>query len=395
MITYKDILENSFIKNEYNKIDSINPYPFNHGLRHVKNVCNIMNNLCDTFKIEGDKKEALLIACALHDVGQYDGRDNHGLKARKIAENLFDSEIRNNKYYNDIYLAIEEHDSKCDLKYSLFTILVQFADKMDFTKDRLESDYREKYDYRMWEDTNKVEFINDDEYFGINILTNAVDNIITKFFNETFTLKIINAVKVLAKKLGLTPIIEINNEKLNLNKYIVIHGSFGSSESNWFPWIKSELEKKKIKIDIPNMPIGIGNQTYDNWKKVLDNLFVDEDTTIIGHSIAPIFICKYLIENKINVKKCIFVQGFNNGIVNEEYDIVNSSFFINEDVSEVKKYCDNIICIYSDNETYVKNKEEIEKFAEKVADKKVLLEGAGHINSESGYTEFKEILEFI
>ena len=395
MINYKDILTNKVIQNEYQKIDEINPYPFNHGLRHVYNVCNIMDKLCNVLNITGAKKEALLIACALHDVGQYDGRENHGLKARHIAEKLFDQELKQNEYYQEIYAAIEEHDSKCDIKYSLFTILVQFADKMDFTKDRLEKDYRNHYDYRMWEDTNSIDFIYNDQYFGINILTNKVDNIIVKFFNENFTIKIMNAVKVLAKKLELNPVIKINGKNINLDKYIIIHGSFGSSKSNWFPWLKQELEKKELKVNTPDMPIGIGNQTYDNWSKELDKLYVDEDTTLIGHSIAPIFICKYLIENKIKVKKLIFIQGFNHGIVNEEYDTVNKTFFINGDVTKIKDYCHDIVCIYSDNDPYVKNKEEIDNFANQLANTKLLIKGAGHINAESGYTEFDQILEFI
>ena len=48
---------------EYNDIDKINPFPFNHGLKHVKNVCNIMDKLTDILNIAGEEKEALLIAC--------------------------------------------------------------------------------------------------------------------------------------------------------------------------------------------------------------------------------------------------------------------------------------------------------------------------------------------
>ena len=184
MISYKDILENDFIKKEYEKIDGINPYPFNHGLKHVTNVCNIMDKLCNVLNIDDEKKEALLIACALHDVGQYDGRDNHGLKARKIAERLFDNELKDSKYYKDIYSSIEEHDSKCDIKYSLFTILVQFSDKMDFTKDRLEKDSNERYGHLLYDDINLVDFIFNNNYFGINILTNKVDNVVVEFFNH-------------------------------------------------------------------------------------------------------------------------------------------------------------------------------------------------------------------
>ena len=56
-------------------------------------------------------------------------------------------------------------------------------------------------------------------------------------------------------------------------------------------------------------------------KYYLDLGLTNENTTIIGHSIAPIFISKFLVENKVKVKKLIFVCGFNNYLgINEEYD---------------------------------------------------------------------------
>ena len=94
------------------------------------------------------------------------------------------------------------------------------------------------------------------------------------------------------------------------DNYIIIHGSFGSKDGNWFPWLKSKLSDKNVEV--PQMPVGVGNQNFENWSKVLDELKIDENTTIIAHSIAPIFVCKYLITNKIKVKKLIFVCGFNN-----------------------------------------------------------------------------------
>ena len=54
------------------------------------------------------------------------------------------------------------------------------------------------------------------------------------------------------------------------DNYIIIHGSFGSKDGNWFPWLKNKLKDKNVVV--PQMPIGVGNQNFENWSKVLDEL---------------------------------------------------------------------------------------------------------------------------
>lgn len=181
---------------------------------------------------------------------------------------------------------------------------------------------------------------------------------------------------------------------MNMNNYIILHGSFGSKDGNWFPWLKGKLENNKLDVEVPQMPVGVGNQNYDNWSSEFNKLKIDEDTIIIAHSIAPVFVCKYLINNKIKVKKLIFVCGFNNYLgINEEYDNVNKTMYF-DDLEEVKELADEIVCFYSKNDPYVKYDTE-KKFANTIATKEIIIDNGGHLNSESGYTEFKELLEFI
>ena len=182
-------------------------------------------------------------------------------------------------------------------------------------------------------------------------------------------------------------------EKMKKN-YLILHGSFGSNEGNWFPWLKEQLEKNNKKVLIPQMPVGVGNQNFENWSNVLNKLDINENTVIIAHSIAPIFVCKYLITNQIKVKKLIFVCGFNNySGIDSDFDAVNEPMFI-DNFDDVKKYCKDIVCYYSDNDPYVKY--DVEKaFADKLTDKQYVIKNGGHINTETGYTKFEEILKEI
>ncbi len=177
-----------------------------------------------------------------------------------------------------------------------------------------------------------------------------------------------------------------------MNNYIILHGSFGSKDGNWFPWLKNQLEKQNRKVAVPQMPVGVGNQNYENWSKELDKLDINENTTLIAHSIAPVFVCKYLINKQIKVKKLIFVCGFNNYLgIDPDFDVVNEPMFL-DNLKDVKKYCNDIVCFYSDNDPYVKF--EVEKeFADTISNEQYVIKNGGHINAESGYTKFEEILK--
>lgn len=182
------------------------------------------------------------------------------------------------------------------------------------------------------------------------------------------------------------------------NNYFIIHGSFGNPFGNWFPYLRREIENKGLEVYTPDFPIGVGYQNYENWEKLLkvylDAGLINENTTIFAHSIAPIFVCKFIINNNIRVKRLVFVCGFNNYLgINEEYDNVNESMYI-DNLTEIKNYCNDIICYYSDNDPYVKY--DVEKdFADTISTKQSVIKNGGHLNSESGFTEFKELIKYI
>ena len=220
-MNYLDVLNNNSVIKIYSRIDSINPFPFNHGLKHVKNVCKIMNRICDTLGITGDEKDALLIASAFHDVGQINGREEHGRKSKEYVIENFESELKDHPYYNEILEAIEKHSDPFTIENSIFTTLLQFCDKMDFSKNRLEDNYREKFGYICYENIDSVEFVYTDENFGINIVTSNIDNFEEYFLKEDFSKKIINAVRMLAKKLNKIPVVLNNGRPISIENYNV------------------------------------------------------------------------------------------------------------------------------------------------------------------------------
>ena len=180
-----------------------------------------------------------------------------------------------------------------------------------------------------------------------------------------------------------------------VKNYFIIHGSFGNSKEHYLPWLKKELEGKGEVICI-DFPIGKDLQNYDAWEQTLLKYKdkINKDSVFIGRSIAPIFIIKFCLKNNFNIKKLISVSGFNCFINNPEYDYVNKSFLLNS-IDEFKNHCNEIVCFYSDNDPFVPFFQ-LDIFARCLDSKKVILHGAGHFNSDSGYKEkFEDLLYYI
>lgn len=183
-----------------------------------------------------------------------------------------------------------------------------------------------------------------------------------------------------------------------MNNYLIVHGSFGSPFGNWFPYLRNEIEKKGLVCYTPDFPTGVGYQSYENWSKLLETYLnaglINEDTVIFAHSSAPVFVSKFLVNHNIKVKRLVFVCGFNNYFgINTDYDTVNGSMYF-DNLEDVKKLASEIICFYSKNDPYVKY--EVEKaFADTVATKQIVIDDGGHLNAESGYTEFPQLLEYL
>lgn len=181
-----------------------------------------------------------------------------------------------------------------------------------------------------------------------------------------------------------------------MSNIIIIHGTGGNPDLNWFPWLKSELNNLDCKVFIPTFPTP-ENQNINSWLKVfLDyRKYLDNESIVIGHSLGVAFLINILESIDFEIKSAFFVAGFTDLLDKSEFDILNHTF-VNKsfDWSKIKKNCKNFYVINSDNDPYV----ELEKgyfIAEKLDTELIVLKKAGHINQDSGYKEFPFLLNLI
>ena len=183
--------------------------------------------------------------------------------------------------------------------------------------------------------------------------------------------------------------------------FVILHGTEGTPDGNWFPWLSKELEKLGHKTIRPVLPTPEG-QNVKNWTKVIDEAVrkiggPDEETVIIAHSISPMAVCHYLNKYEAKIGAAFFVSGFTDYVDElEPYHTVHPRFFDKDfDWEILKKNCSKIICFVGDNDPYLPQ-DVLKRFSELCLAKKfILISKGGHLNSESGYTTFPLLLETI
>jgi predicted alpha/beta hydrolase family esterase len=181
-------------------------------------------------------------------------------------------------------------------------------------------------------------------------------------------------------------------------KTVIFHGTDGSPDGNWFPWLKTELEKLGHEVFVPKMPTP-DNQSVDTWVEATHDQLpfkFDSDTILIGHSLGATWILDALSYPPTKpVKASFLVSGFLEDLGDEFFDSHNHTFtHFPIDWEKVRTHAGKITIFHGDNDPYVPTAQ-AEKLAKKLGVKPIFIKNGGHLNAESGYTKFPELLKMI
>jgi predicted alpha/beta hydrolase family esterase len=160
------------------------------------------------------------------------------------------------------------------------------------------------------------------------------------------------------------------------------------SNQHWLPWIQRELILKGILAQTPEFPEPY-EPIYEKWCKILEQFDVNEDTTLIGHSLGGGFLVRWLSENKVKVRRVILVAPF----LDPDHDEVKSDFFDftidPEIVSRAKSF--KIIVSLDDDKEILDSVSILKKEVQGIH--VIEMQGKGHFLLDSMKTqEFPELL---
>ncbi|MAZ76625.1 MAG: hypothetical protein CMH31_04915 [Micavibrio sp.] len=176
---------------------------------------------------------------------------------------------------------------------------------------------------------------------------------------------------------------------------LIFHGTMGSPEGNWFPWLKAELEKQDYQVTAPIFPTP-KNHSLETWFSALKNQIsnLNQIDVVIGHSLGANLILHILENGLCKTDKAILVSALNEIININEYDQLNKSFIKNFNWDSIKINSKHIDILHGDNDPYVPIKQ-----AQDIADgldiKLQIIKGGGHLNTEAGYNSFPLLLDLI
>ncbi len=183
---------------------------------------------------------------------------------------------------------------------------------------------------------------------------------------------------------------------------VILHGTDGSPEINWFPWLQSQLESRGFNAWVPQLP----NSDYPNALKYIEFLVhngwdYNEETVLIGHSSGAVAALQLLqalpIDTKI--KAVIGVAAFKDNLQwrDEHKRLKLGGLFTPElDFPLLRKKADQFMFIHSADDPY-SPPEHASYLAVKLQAELIMMSSERHFNTEAGdkYKEFPFLLEKI
>lgn len=184
-----------------------------------------------------------------------------------------------------------------------------------------------------------------------------------------------------------------------MRKIYLVHCWDGTSSDGWYPWIAESLKDDNTEVIKFNMP-NTSKPKIAEWIETLNNKVknLNNETYFIGHSIGCQTIMRYLEKKEtIKIGGILFVAPWLDllpeAIEDEDsYNTAQPWLTTPMDFEKIKKFTNNINCIFSDNDYFVSLEQEKE-FKDKLNAKTVVVKNKGHISQEDNVYELQEILD--
>lgn len=194
----------------------------------------------------------------------------------------------------------------------------------------------------------------------------------------------------------------VRKQYQKMRNIFLIHGSYGSPNENWFPWLKKELEQLGHRVFVPAFPIptqrGEGHK-LDKWFLEFEKYkqYVNKDTIIVAHSRGCTFTYHLLPALGIKIDRIFLVGAFVDydqwrPNVYTEYDSFQARPYLWKRVRELFNYAE----VYQSTNDVIPISEG-QFVADSLKANTIIVKNAGHFNvaTYKHYVKFPLLLEHI
>jgi len=187
-----------------------------------------------------------------------------------------------------------------------------------------------------------------------------------------------------------------------VKRVIIVHGWGGSPHSDWYSWLKRELENRRFNVIMPQMPNTL-SPTIKEWVGKLNSVVKnpDKDTYFIGHSIGCQAIMRYLeqLPEDVKIGGAIFVAGWfnlteNTWDVNYTKEVAEPWINTPINFNKIKEHTLKFFNFQSDNDLYVDISNN-QIFYDNLESKIFILHNKGHLSEEDGVRAFPDLLNLV
>jgi predicted alpha/beta hydrolase family esterase len=138
-----------------------------------------------------------------------------------------------------------------------------------------------------------------------------------------------------------------------MKRALLLHGTSGNSQSNWLPWLKTELEAAGWEVWTPDLPDADEPNTVRYTQALLKNRewIYDKETVIVGHSSGALAALGLLqvLAPETQVGQCVLIGAFKNDL---GWPNLSGLFEKPFDFPAIKSHCDNFLLLHSDDDPY-------------------------------------------
>jgi len=178
-------------------------------------------------------------------------------------------------------------------------------------------------------------------------------------------------------------------------KALILHGTANDHNGNWFPWLKTELEKLGYEVWVPDLP-GADTPNLERYTDFLLSKNWDfKDSIIIGHSAGAVEVLRLLekLPKETKVHLAIMVAVFKGDL---GWEALRDLAGLDHDYRKIKQQAKHIIVIHSDDDPHCPL-EGSKEIAEELGAEMIIMHRMKHfsVHTNPRFTRFPELLEII